>query len=111
MNHDRFPGARARVILAKFPAQAARFHAYNRIEPGIIILAPVERIATYRVFLQLIQIAGDGPLDRQPQESLQSMRASEAFTREDPFHLRVDPFHLREDLGGQNLIHRALGRW
>ena len=53
----------ARVVLLQLRSQPPRFHAHDRIEPGIVAVAPVEDLQTEHVLLQLLGLARQRPLD------------------------------------------------
>ena len=56
-------GSRSGVVLLQLRPQPPRFHAYDRVEPGIITVAAVENFQTEHVFLQLIRFARQRSLD------------------------------------------------
>ncbi len=104
LDHQRVRKSFGLVVALQLHAQPARFHANNRVEPGIVFLPPVEHLHADHEFLQLIAMPVERLADRKLQEPRQPARPRHRTAGDDLARLGADRLRCHVILDARNAL-------
>ena len=85
------------IIFLQLVAQAAGFHADNRVNPRVKRLPPVEHLQSDEILLEPVRLAQETFFDHKLQETADAMRLYECAATKNQIQLRAN-------LGGGNTV-------